>query len=1125
MRRILLLLLPIVAIAQQPAKFNNVWVNDSLKVGNKVQAPLYKQGADTLATKAYARSLSSSLVNKVNYSDSLTTFVTPSQLYDSMQVINIDTANFLDKTDTVNRKKVVTRKFTDSTYQVKLTNPVTGTGVANEIAYWSGTNAITSNPAFYTQVGTNNRYFLKNAATTNSGGIQALNSAGSTMFYMIGYGSAFSTVGKRLWVELSQSQNAPLTVSTNATHMFSFLSNGSIEYGLGKYINHRQAFVSGNTETETNNDARWYATSTNPLNVDFREAGNWINKFTIASTGSITMPDAATITQTNNVATNSTTNNALSLTNTTAATGSLTGLQSPSTYYYVNGYDATNLISKAQHYRINATGASGSSLWSNLTFQSSPDGTTYTTRMSISNTGTISGGIYSATSYFTGTQSISSYPTATYTQSHYNTNPSAATVGTTKKYSSIALISRAWNTTSVSSDEHAWRLTSDPFNGATTSSNLNIDYFLNSAGLVTPFKFATDGTYQKLTNYDYKLATLAGGTTPTPTTNDVRWGSGTQALSVDVYNAGWVNVANVSKTGDVYKGTTSVTDSILPTRKWVNNAIGAATTGALEDRGSYNASVDAFPTTGGSGGGGAVVIGDKWTISVKGIASGDSLRVGDVIIATANTPGQTLTNWNHIPVTQPKSVNLLVGGDAKNGAIEYTGATKKAGKWFAAGNGGTYPTTNTVSQYLSYDGGLGATFFRTNPTNVYLGTPTGSEYMHLRTDVSELRLYSNSAIRTLLSPGSSTSDVAYVFDTKNSKSVDLAQFKVQGALKASIDQNGKGTFNGGLGSSEYTSVTVNNTTNCFEAYQNGTGTAIHAKGYGSSGVGVLGATYYGTSEPSGITLGIDGRLTNGAQIKSSKYIPLIIDFGAASVIPSANILTSFRTRGVQVANIDTLGKGNFKAITLQAGGTAAGSAPLKFTTQASGLATVEQGAMELIGNSLQFTNLAVRRSVVQALSVQESDLTVSNTTTETEILSIPHGANYLEVGKMEKGEIQGAITSVSGAGSNTLTIRVKYAGTEYASFVIPELARTAQNIEIHIMTTCRAIGNGTTSMQIHARAEIDNEANNATVNILATGLNSTTAQATTVTAQWSDASASNTLTSLQSYVLCIDKNK
>ena len=65
------------------------------------------------------------------------------------------------------------------------------------------------------------------------------------------------------------------------------------------------------------------------------------------------------------------------------------------------------------------------------------------------------------------------------------------------------------------------------------------------------------------------------------------------------------------------------------------------------------------------------------------------------------------------------------------------------------------------------------------------------------------------------------------------------------------------------------------------------------------------------------------------------------------------------------------------------GTTAVGTAPLKFTTQAQGLLVVEQGAMELIGNSLQFTQKAKRRGVVMSQSVRVADVAQTNTTNDS----------------------------------------------------------------------------------------------------------------------------------------------
>jgi hypothetical protein len=208
---------------------------------------------------------------------------------------------------------------------------------------------------------------------------------------------------------------------------------------------------------------------------------------------------------------------------------------------------------------------------------------------------------------------------------------------------------------------------------------------------------------------------------------------------------------------------------------------------------------------------------------------------------------------------------------------------------------------------------------------------------------------------------------------------------------------------------------------------------------------------------------------------------------------------------------------------LPIGSTAANTAPLKFTQDATSLLTaVEAGAMEYWQNSLWFTNLAVRRTVVQAQSVAIADLSVSNTTVETTIFTQAHGANYLKVGKHEDIWLQGLINTASGAG-DTGTVRVKYAGNTIGTFTIPK-SIGGKNVEIHVTITCRAIGAGTTSIQVHANCDIDGSASDPIYNGLSTGLDSTTAQATTVTIQWATASASDNYTQHQARALSIDNN-
>lgn len=98
------------------------------------------------------------------------------------------------------------------------------------------------------------------------------------------------------------------------------------------------------------------------------------------------------------------------------------------------------------------------------------------------------------------------------------------------------------------------------------------------------------------------------------------------------------------------KATTFVTinDTLYPTVKAVNDAIVTAVVGLLDYRGSYDASTNLFPATGGSGIAGAILKGDFWICSVAGTLGGTPVVAGDMIIALIDTPAQTAANWDLI---------------------------------------------------------------------------------------------------------------------------------------------------------------------------------------------------------------------------------------------------------------------------------------------------------------------------------------------------------------------------------------------------------------------------------------------------------------------------------------------
>jgi hypothetical protein len=85
-----------------------------------------------------------------------------------------------------------------------------------------------------------------------------------------------------------------------------------------------------------------------------------------------------------------------------------------------------------------------------------------------------------------------------------------------------------------------------------------------------------------------------------------------------------------------------------PTTQAVQSAINTAVTGLLDYRGSYDASTNLFPATGGSGIAGAVLKGDFWICSVAGTLGGVPVTSGDLIIAIVDTPAQTSSNWDLI---------------------------------------------------------------------------------------------------------------------------------------------------------------------------------------------------------------------------------------------------------------------------------------------------------------------------------------------------------------------------------------------------------------------------------------------------------------------------------------------
>jgi len=209
---------------------------------------------------------------------------------------------------------------------------------------------------------------------------------------------------------------------------------------------------------------------------------------------------------------------------------------------------------------------------------------------------------------------------------------------------------------------------------------------------------------------------------------------------------------------------------------------------------------------------------------------------------------------------------------------------------------------------------------------------------------------------------------------------------------------------------------------------------------------------------------------------------------------------------------------------LKAGTTSANTAPLKFTTQGSPLSTIEEGTMEYVGHSLQFSQYLKRRGLVMSQDVRISTTTIENTTAESGALATAqHGANYLEVGKSEETVLIGTFSQRSNP-SAFITIRVKYAGSTIHSFTTPiSTGISAEQFRLTITTTCRSIG-GTGTMQINSLFHIAGNIDDVGSSSLAT-IDTTSDEDLTITAQWGEANASNIFKVEQSRTICIENNK
>lgn len=212
------------------------------------------------------------------------------------------------------------------------------------------------------------------------------------------------------------------------------------------------------------------------------------------------------------------------------------------------------------------------------------------------------------------------------------------------------------------------------------------------------------------------------------------------------------------------------------------------------------------------------------------------------------------------------------------------------------------------------------------------------------------------------------------------------------------------------------------------------------------------------------------------------------------------------------ARVGVAGQAPTARLHLPAGAAGANLAPFKLTTGPL-QTTAEAGAVEFATPTFYGTPVTTRRALGLSSDSVTSDTTVANSVAETTLFTGTVAANELSAGKVLRCRVYGRMSALV---TDTVTLRFKVGGTTFLTIVSTAAAITGQEWSAEFVITCRTTGAaGTLISQVWAiiNNSIQSAADSGTHTV-----DTTAAENVTVTAQWSAASASDTITLQQGYL-------
>ena len=186
--------------------------------------------------------------------------------------------------------------------------------------------------------------------------------------------------------------------------------------------------------------------------------------------------------------------------------------------------------------------------------------------------------------------------------------------------------------------------------------------------------------------------------------------------------------------------------------------------------------------------------------------------------------------------------------------------------------------------------------------------------------------------------------------------------------------------------------------------------------------------------------------------------------------------------------------------------------PIRLTHDAAPI-TPQEGDLWFEHNHLVFIPVAEARVVSMATGAITSDTSVTNTVTETLIYTSAISADELHHGQVVNTRILGRFSTANA--SDTFTARLKIGGTTIATLNSVSKNVSDVGFDIEFALTVRTVGTSGT-VYPHATAVFDELAITDTPTAAVT-VDTTTANDITLTIQWDNAAAGDSVTISQGY--------